>query len=106
MTQNKNGLILLFVLIGAIIISPLLWWRPWTGFPHGMMGMTGYGWWFAPIVSIGFLALLAAGAYYFITGFTRTPTANERPLEILKERYAKGEISREQYLKMKEELES
>ncbi|NHV98324.1 MAG: hypothetical protein HA496_01605 [Thaumarchaeota archaeon] len=29
-----------------------------------------------------------------------------RALEILKERYARGEITREQYLKMKEELES
>jgi putative membrane protein len=35
-----------------------------------------------------------------------TPTQNARPLEILKERYARGEISEEEYIKIKRHLES
>ncbi len=65
----------------------------------------GYGWGLAPLISIVFLVLVAIGAYCFVTEFTRTPSTSERPLEILKERYARGEIATEQYLKMKEELE-
>lgn len=32
-------------------------------------------------------------------------TSNNRPMEILKERFAKGEISEEEYLKIKKNLE-
>ena len=106
MTRNRNTLILLFVLIGAVTISPLLWWRPLTGFTHGMVGMMGYGWGLVPFISTAFLLLITLGVYYFVTEFARTPSNNERPLEILRERYAKGEIATKQYLRMKEELKS
>jgi putative membrane protein len=33
------------------------------------------------------------------------PTQNESPLDILRRRYAKGEIAREEYEKMKKDLE-
>ncbi|MBU4121702.1 MAG: SHOCT domain-containing protein, partial [Proteobacteria bacterium] len=35
----------------------------------------------------------------------QTPTQNESPLDILKRRYAKGEIAREEYERMKKDLE-
>ena len=35
----------------------------------------------------------------------QTPTQNENPLDILKRRYAKGEITSEEYEKMKKDLE-
>ncbi|MBO3842778.1 MAG: SHOCT domain-containing protein [Candidatus Brockarchaeota archaeon] len=82
----------------------------WGGYTHGMMYMMGYGWWFMLLIPIAFLVLIAIGAYYLITELSRRSSSGtervERPLEILKERYAKGEITREQYLKMKEDLES
>jgi uncharacterized membrane protein len=48
------------------------------------------------------------GAYYLITQSSRTGRFNlgGRAVEILRERYAKGKITREQFLKMKKELES
>jgi putative membrane protein len=75
-----------------------------------MVGMMGYGgWWtmlFVPIV----LSLIAYAIYYLVTGSSRTARSSRyqsgRALEILKERYARGEITREQFLKMNEELES
>ena len=62
------------------------------------------------------LIIIGIIAYFAVVGSSRrcTSTHNshnhrpnysgERALEILKERYAKGEISKEQYLQMKEEL--
>jgi len=76
----------------------------------GMMGMMGYSWGFTPLIGILFLVLIVLGAYYLITALAWQPRSESkdsgRALEILKERYARGEISREQYLKVKEELES
>ncbi len=73
-------------------------------------GYDGIWMWFMPLIPLAFLVLLALGVYYLIKEFTRTgrsvPSHGERALEILKERYARGEITREQYLRMKEELES
>ncbi|NIU38404.1 hypothetical protein GWN65_00080 [Candidatus Bathyarchaeota archaeon] len=75
-----------------------------------MIEMMGFGgWWgmlFVPIV----LALIAYLVYYSVTGSSRTRRSSRYrsgiALETLKERYARGEITREQFLKMKEELES
>jgi uncharacterized membrane protein len=52
--------------------------------------------------------LLALGLYYLVTGLSRTGRVvteeREDALEILKRRYANGELTTEQYEKMKEEL--
>jgi len=71
------------------------------------MGMMGYGWSFMFLIPLAFLALIALGAYYLATGTGwRASRRDRRALEILKERYARGEITREEYLRMREELES
>jgi len=74
----------------------------------------GWGWGFmiwGPIC----LILVGIGIYYLITSqkhdnhathSTCPPTQqyNGRAIELLKERYAKGEITKEQFLEMKQEL--
>ncbi|UCE97037.1 MAG: SHOCT domain-containing protein [Candidatus Bathyarchaeota archaeon] len=56
-----------------------------------------------------FLVLIAIGIYYLIAGAIRQekPVSDlgKKSLEILKQRYAKGEITREQFLIMRKELE-
>lgn len=112
--ENLAWLLIIFVVLVGIL--PLLTWGMWGGYMPGMMGMMsttgmmGYGWGFMSIISIAFLVLIGVGAYYLITGLAgqgRTePVDAGKSLEILKERYARGEITREQYLKMKEDLKS
>ncbi|MEW6329260.1 MAG: SHOCT domain-containing protein [Candidatus Micrarchaeota archaeon] len=60
--------------------------------PFGMMGMMGFGFIFWIIVIIAVVSLIEEGK----------PSKN--PLEILKERYAKGEITRAEFQRMKKEL--
>ena len=82
----------------------------------GMVGMMGHSWdsrlpWGSmTLLLIAVLLLVTLGAYSFISGFTGTTilavSKGGRALEILKERYAKGEITTEQYLKMKKGIES
>jgi len=76
----------------------------------GMMGGWGYptrwGWGFMfarMLIPLLFIVLLIVGAYLLLTP-RREPMESERAITILDERYAKGEITKEQYLEMKENL--
>jgi len=106
MSNKEKDFILLFVvfLVLIVLLPMLMMWGMWGGMP--MHGMMGYGWWLGPLITLAFLVLLVLGVYYLFREFRKEPSHEEKALEILKERYAKGEITREEYVKMKEELES
>ena len=70
--------------------------------------MNGMG--FMWIWTIIFLLIILAGIYFFTSGFKQestrpTSTSSTSSLEILKQRYAKGEITEEEFRKMKKEIE-
>jgi putative membrane protein len=54
---------------------------------------------FAVLVVLGMIKLVN-----LISGSSRRETHGESPLHILKRRYAKGEITKEEFEKMKDEL--
>jgi putative membrane protein len=65
------------------------------------------------LLLLGLLALLVGLVIWVIvrgrsghTGLGRPGTQYESPLDTLHRRYARGEISREEYLAMKQDLES
>jgi putative membrane protein len=104
MAEKRNDLVAVVVIIVALaIVIPLLAWG-WMG----GMGMMGYGGGAMMLVPIAFVILIAMGVYFLLTTMmgSRGPEIGPetKALEALKERYAKGEITKEEYLKMKEEI--
>ena len=70
---------------------------PGGGWP---MMYYGYGGWFMWLIPVIVIAI----AIYFIVQAQRGRSVRETPLEILKKRYAKGEISKEEFDRMKRDL--
>lgn len=78
---------------------------------YGMGWGMGWGWfgmmlfWLIPLVVV---IVLAAAAVKYLSGGGRNGTAlredRNRALEVLEERYARGEINREEYLQKRDDL--
>jgi putative membrane protein len=109
----KTALIIGGIIVAILIIVPMvsgaIW--GWQGDSWGMMGpgMMGFGWeWFMPIFWILFLGLLIWGVVALVRGTSRSSGADsgspDSALEILKRRYARGEINREEFDEKKKDL--
>jgi putative membrane protein len=59
--------------------------------------------WFVLVV-LPWIGIIFLIAYLIIREQKQPPPGGRTPAEILEERYAKGEITREEYLRMKEDL--
>ncbi len=114
-SSNRGLLIALVVVLVVILVVPGL---GWGMMGPGMMGpgmMGGWGWGGAsPLWGVGmfvFWALIIGGVVLLVSWGIRQAgpgpgeSAGRRPLDILKERYARGELNREQYEQMRRELE-
>ena len=70
--------------------------------------MMNYGFGFGGMfIWILFVIIIGIAAYFIVQKIrTKTPgtTSRETPLDILKKRYAKGEIVKEEYEKMKKDI--
>ncbi len=81
---------------------------------YGMGWGMGWGWhwfgmlvfWLIPLLIV--IALAAAAVKYLFSGGTRPNNGSREDhnpaLEVLEERYAKGEINREEYLQKRDDL--
>jgi len=121
MKMNRKRLIFRKILGVATFTSPLFLGQvshaaggpfgSWCSGP-GIMGGYGMGW-FGPIFMIAFWILILSGLFFVIKWIIRASTGHKSPilrtgsnaLEILKERYARGEIDRESFETMKQQLE-
>jgi putative membrane protein len=77
----------------------MMHWGNWGNCGWGM----GFGW----IWMILFWGLVIAGIAFIVQTITRgtgKTKSEETPLDILKKRYAKGEITKEEFERMKEDL--
>jgi putative membrane protein len=83
-------------------------------YPYGHMGGPGGGWdhmmdygygFGGMLMWIIFIAIFGVLIYFLMQAAKGRGRAGETPLEILKKRYAKGEIAREEYERMKKDLE-
>ncbi len=107
----KTALIIGGVALALLIAVPLIWgglWG-WHGGGWGMMGGFGW-WWFMPIFMILFWVLVIWAVVALVRGVSRpsdSDSGSSRPdsaLEVLKRRYARGDISREEYEEKKRDL--
>jgi putative membrane protein len=79
------------------------------GMGPGMMGW-GYGGWFMGIINIIFWVVVIIGVFYLIKYLSSSskqsgqPTGTDSALDILRERYARGEINREEFEEKKKVL--
>lgn len=78
----------------------------------GMMGPGGYGFWGTGWLNILIWVLVLIGIIFLLRRLWPTTKRDDaavgggdRALDILKERYARGEIDKEQFLSMKRDLE-
>lgn len=70
---------------------------------YGMMGYWGLGGWYMGILFLILLGIIIYFAVRFAAGgFPKS--SPETPLEILKKRYAKGEITKDDYERIRKDL--
>jgi len=115
--MNKNiktaliiGGIIVAVLIGLPRVFGLI--SGWQNGGWGMMGpgmMGGFGWmWFMPIFFIIFWGLVIWGIVALVRGLSGPrgydSSKADSALEVLKKRYARGEINKEEYEEKKKDL--
>ena len=103
----KTAIIVGGIIIAILIVIPLLWGglSGWQGRGWGMMGpgmMGGFGWgWFMPVVMILFWGLVIWGVVALVRGLSGPRRCDssvaDSALEVLKRRYARGEINKEEY---------
>jgi putative membrane protein len=115
--MNKNvkialiigGTVLGVIVIVSFVLGAILEWpyRDWDRMGPGMM--PGFGWmWLMPILWIAFLGLTvwAIVAAVRSSGESKgsDSTKAESAMEVLKKRYARGEINKEEYEQKKRDL--
>jgi len=84
------------------------------GWGPGMMGSWGYGWmgWFGSVIYLLFWGLVVVVLVLLARKLWSSPQrssemrSNESPMDILKRRYASGEIDREEFEQKKQDLSS
>ncbi len=115
MNKNvKTALIIGGIIVTILIIVPLVFGLIWGGQygGWGMMGpgmMGGFGWgWFMPIFMILFWGLVIWGIVALVRGLSGSRGSDsstaDSALEVLKRRYARGDISKEEYEEKKRDL--
>ena len=94
----------------ALFLPPLLGWAfGWEGGRPWMMGGYG-GMWLMPVYMVAFWGLIIWAVVALVqgflpaSGFRAAPDQQDSALEILKRRYARGEIGKEEFEEKKRDL--
>jgi putative membrane protein len=113
MKQQFSLLALSTLVLAAIFIAPVDALAQQTPqYPGSHMGYGWHGWYFGPIMMIVFISLavvVVATLLRWLGGQSHSPPPYappmKSPLDILKERFARGEIDKEEYEERRRLLE-
>ena len=115
MSKNvKIALIIGSIIVTILITVPLILGAV-SGWQDGGWGMMGSGmmggfswWWFMPIFMILFWGLVIWGIVALVRGLSGSRGSDssraDSALEVLKKRYARGEINKEEYEEKKKDI--
>ncbi len=110
MNKNvKTALIIGGIIVAILIVLPLVFGLI-SGWQYGGWGMMGgFGWmWLMPIFFILFWGLVIWGIVALVRGLSESrgydSSKADSALEVLKKRYARGEINKEEYEEKKKDL--
>jgi putative membrane protein len=99
------GGVIIAILIIVLLISGLI--GGWQGYGYGMMGGFG-GMWFMPIFMIIFWGLVIWGIVALVRSQSEPrsfdSSKSDSALDVLKRRYARSEISKEEFEEKKKDL--
>lgn len=108
---HRDTVVLIVLGLVLLVALPLLWGTtmmpmmgPWM---TGGWGAGGNPWWGLGSLAVGLLmigGLVLIVVWVLRRGDDRGPSGDERALAILKERYARGELSHEEYERMRRVL--
>jgi len=112
--MKPGSLLFAGILLGAPAVARGQWGRPYGGWHMGPGMMDGWGMgWLGMIFNLVFWILILVGLVFLIrwlmqAGRDRSDRSqggrDTRALDILKERYARGEIDKQQFESMKKDL--
>ena len=109
----RIGIIVGGVVLAILLILPVVWggFSGWRGGGWGMMGpgmMGGFGWGWMPLLMIVFWGLVIWGIVAAVRSASGRRcddmSTSESALEVLKRRYAQGEIKKKEYEEKKRDL--
>lgn len=109
MNQNLKTAIIIGVILLVLLIAAPLAWGGWRGDGWGMMGSGMMGWGLlAAVFMVLFWVLVIWAVVALVRGLSQSGGSDssraESALEVLKKRYARGEISKEEYEERKKDL--
>jgi putative membrane protein len=105
--RDRNLLVLVAVLAVLGLSFSVVWLRvEGMGFHMGPWMEYGEWWWawWMPLGMVIFFVVIGVGLYLLIRGFEIRESKADRALEIARERYARGEITAEEFEKIKKSL--
>lgn len=97
MEKNKNTLLGIIVAIVVLLVL-------FGGLGMGSYGLLGFGMGFGFLFMILFWGVIIWLIVTLVNATAKKEDVTEKPLDILKKRFAKGEINKKQFEEMKKEL--
>ena len=101
------AVVAIMVLIGLYVINPTVSSSP--GYGYGMMYGGYYGYWYIMMPIMAALAIVFVFLFFYVIGSFGVEQGvrmnmKSEPLDILKEKFARGEITEEEFKKKKDLL--